>query len=53
MKIELRLNIMEIKLHGRRLEEVDKAARSLKVLGYGDGRRIPLFLQSVPAHYIY
>ena len=33
-------------------EEVDKAARSLKVLGYGDGRRIPLFLQSVPAHYI-
>lgn len=33
-------------------KEVDKAARSLKVLGYGDGRRIPLFLQSVPAHYI-
>lgn len=32
--------------------EVDKAAKSLKVLGYGVGRRIPLFLQSVPAHYI-
>ena len=32
--------------------EVDKVAKSLKVLGYGVGRRIPLFLQSVPAHYI-
>lgn len=33
-------------------EEVDKAARSLKVLGFGEGDRIPLFLQTVPAHYI-
>ena len=33
-------------------EEVDKAAKSLKVLGCGEGNRIPLFLQTVPAHYI-
>ena len=33
-------------------EEVDKAAKSLKVLGFGEGNRIPLFLQTVPAHYI-
>ena len=32
--------------------EVDKAAKSLKVLGFGEGDRIPLFLQTVPAHYI-
>ena len=33
-------------------EEVDKAARSLKALGFAEGDRIPLFLQAVPAHYI-
>lgn len=32
--------------------EVDKAAKSLKVLGFGEGNRIPVFLQSVPAHFI-
>lgn len=29
--------------------EVDKAAKSLKILGFGEGNRIPVFLQSVPA----
>ena len=33
-------------------EEVDKAAKSLKVLGFGDGNRLPMFLPSTPAHYI-
>lgn len=33
-------------------EEVDKAAKSLKALGFTEGDRIPLFLQAVPAHYI-
>lgn len=32
--------------------EVDKAAKSLKILGFGEGNRIPVFLQSVPAHFI-
>ena len=32
--------------------EVDKAAKSLKILGCGEGNRIPVFLQSVPAHFI-
>ena len=32
--------------------EVDKAAKSLKILGFGEGYRIPVFLQSVPAHFI-
>ena len=32
--------------------EVDKAAKSLKLLGFGEGNRIPVFLQSVPAHFI-
>ncbi len=32
--------------------EVDKAANSLKILGFGEGNRIPVFLQSVPAHFI-
>ena len=31
---------------------VDKAAKSLKILGFGEGNRIPVFLQSVPAHFI-
>ena len=31
--------------------EVDKA-KSLKILGFGEGNRIPVFLQSVPAHFI-
>lgn len=33
-------------------EEVDKAAKALKVLGFGEENRIPVFLQTVPAHYI-
>ncbi len=32
--------------------EVDKAAKSLKILGFGEENRIPVFLQSVPAHFI-
>lgn len=32
--------------------EVDKAAKSLKIFGFGEGNRIPVFLQSVPAHFI-
>ena len=32
--------------------EVDKAAKSLKMLGFGEENRIPVFLQSVPAHFI-
>lgn len=32
--------------------DVDKAAKSLKILGFGEGNRIPVFLQSVPAHFI-
>ncbi len=32
--------------------EVDKAAKSLKILGFGEGNRIPVFLQSVPAYFI-
>lgn len=32
--------------------EVDKAAKSLKILRFGEGNRIPVFLQSVPAHFI-
>ncbi len=32
--------------------EVDKAAKSLKIIGFGEGNRIPVFLQSVPAHFI-
>lgn len=32
--------------------EVDIAAKSLKILGFGEGNRIPVFLQSVPAHFI-
>lgn len=32
--------------------EVDRAAKSLKILGFGEGNRIPVFLQSVPAHFI-
>lgn len=32
--------------------EVDKAAKSLKILGFGEVNRIPVFLQSVPAHFI-
>lgn len=32
--------------------EVDKAAKSLKILGFGEGNRISVFLQSVPAHFI-
>lgn len=32
--------------------EVDKASKSLKILGFGEGNRIPVFLQSVPAHFI-
>lgn len=32
--------------------EVDKAAKSLKILGFGEGNRIPVFLQGVPAHFI-
>lgn len=32
--------------------EVDKAAKSLKILGFAEGNRIPVFLQSVPAHFI-
>lgn len=32
--------------------EVDKAAKSLKILGFCEGNRIPVFLQSVPAHFI-
>lgn len=32
--------------------EVDKAAKSLKILGFGEGNRIPVFLQSVPVHFI-
>ena len=32
--------------------EVDKAAKSLKILGFGEGNRIPVFLQSVPPHFI-
>lgn len=32
--------------------EIDKAAKSLKILGFGEGNRIPVFLQSVPAHFI-
>ena len=33
-------------------ELVDAVAKSLKVLGIGEGDRIPVFLQAVPAHYI-
>ncbi len=33
-------------------EDVEIAAKALKALGFGEGNRIPLFLQSVPAHYI-
>ena len=33
-------------------KEVETAAKALKALGFGEGNRIPLFLQSVPAHYI-
>ena len=32
--------------------EVDLAARALKVLGFEEGDRIPVFLQAVPSHYI-
>lgn len=33
-------------------EEVDVAAKSLKAFGFGEGSRIPVFIQAVPAHYI-
>ena len=33
-------------------ELVDAAAKSLKALGIGEGGRIPVFVQAVPAHYI-
>ena len=33
-------------------EEVEVAAKALKVIGFGEGDRIPVFLQAVPAHYI-
>ncbi|MBQ7919271.1 MAG: AMP-binding protein [Lachnospiraceae bacterium] len=33
-------------------EQVDMAARALKVLGFGEEDRIPVFVQAVPAHYI-
>ena len=33
-------------------KEVDLAARALKVLGFEEGDRIPVFLQAVPSHYI-
>ncbi len=37
---------------GQLWEQVDMAAKSLKVLGFGEGDRIPVFLQAVPSHYI-
>jgi len=33
-------------------KEVGIAARALKALGFGEGQRIPVFVQAVPAHYI-
>ncbi len=32
--------------------EVETAAKALKVIGFGEGDRIPVFVQAVPAHYI-
>ena len=32
--------------------EVDVAAKALKAIGFGEGNRIPVFVQAVPAHYI-
>ena len=33
-------------------EEVEIAAKALKAIGFGEGDRIPMFIQAVPAHYI-
>lgn len=33
-------------------EEVEIAARALKAIGFGEGDRIPMFIQAVPSHYI-
>lgn len=33
-------------------EDVDIAARALKSLGFKEGDRIPVFLQSMPSHYV-
>lgn len=33
-------------------EEVEIAAKALKAIGFGEGDRIPVFIQAVPAHYI-
>lgn len=33
-------------------DEVEVAAKALKAIGFGEGDRIPLFIQAVPAHYI-
>ncbi|MCI5648312.1 MAG: AMP-binding protein [Fusicatenibacter sp.] len=33
-------------------QEVEIAAKALKVLGFDEGDRIPVFVQAVPAHYI-
>lgn len=51
-------NIIAFEYYGNKITwkefwgEVDKAAKSLKILGFGEGNRIPVFLQSVPAHFI-
>ena len=33
-------------------QEVEIAAKALKAIGFGEGDRIPVFLQGVPSHYI-
>lgn len=33
-------------------QEVEIAAKALTVIGFGEGDRIPVFVQAVPAHYI-